>query len=182
MILFSSLPQMAVGRVQPPTQFVAGLFPGDKSTRHETYHLHPPSAKVMNAWNYTSTALYVLLAPTGTPLPFRYSFMCYVLIARANGIRLFVVILLAHTIRCLVSASTIVLAVVIIIIIIVVVIIINIIVVVIVLFCLETRLRPFFTILLFSRRLHLCLHFFCLFCISSLVWYPQWPFSDVFIL
>jgi len=176
MILFSSLPQMAVGRVQPPTQFVAGLFPGDKSTRHETYHLHSPSAEVMNAWNYTSTALYVLLAPTGTPLPLRYSFMCYVLIARANGIRLFVVILLAHTVRCLVFASTIVLVVVIIVIIIIII------VVVIVLFCLETSFRPLFTILLFSRRLHLCLHFFRLFCISSLVWYPQWPFSDVFIL
>ena len=49
MILFSSSPQMIVGRVQPPTRFVAGMFLEDKSTRHEIYHLHPPSAEVMNA-------------------------------------------------------------------------------------------------------------------------------------
>lgn len=35
-------------------------------------------------------------------------------------------------------------------------------------FCLETKFRLFFTTLMFSRLLHLCLHFFCLFCISSL--------------
>jgi len=48
-ILFSSSSQMTVGRVQPSTLFVAGLFPGDKSTRYEMYHLHPSSAEVMNA-------------------------------------------------------------------------------------------------------------------------------------
>ena len=65
MILFSSSSHMAVERVQPPTQLVAGLFPGDKSTRRATDHLRPYSAEVMNAWRYTSTSPYVILAPTG---------------------------------------------------------------------------------------------------------------------
>jgi hypothetical protein len=98
MILFSSSAQMAAGRVQSPSQFVAGLFPRDKSTRRATDHLRRPSrAEVMNAWSYTSTSPYVLLAPTGTPLPLRHSFICcYVLIARPNGIFQFVMIFLAH--------------------------------------------------------------------------------------
>jgi hypothetical protein len=45
MIVFYSSSEMAMGRVQPSTQFEAGLFPGDKSTRRGTDHLNPSSAR-----------------------------------------------------------------------------------------------------------------------------------------
>jgi len=66
---------MAVGRVQPPTQLVEELFPGDKSTRRGTDHLGPSGEEVMNAWSNMSTLPYVLLTPTGTTFPLLYSFI-----------------------------------------------------------------------------------------------------------
>jgi hypothetical protein len=39
-----------------------GSFPGGKAARHEADHSPPSSAKVKNAWSYTSTPQYVLMA------------------------------------------------------------------------------------------------------------------------
>ena len=151
MILFSSSPQMAVGRVQPPTRFVEGLFPGDKSTRRGTGHLRPFSAEIMNAWSYTSTSPHVLSGAYRDKFTFTL-FFYMLLYAHSQSKRNVSVCCdpscthdkklgLRFDNRLRRRHRP---------------------------FCLETKFRPFFTILIFSRLLHLCLHYVCLFCISSL--------------
>jgi hypothetical protein len=54
---------MALGATQPPLQWVPGtLSLGVKWLGHEADHSPPSSAKVKNAWSYTSTPQYVFMA------------------------------------------------------------------------------------------------------------------------
>jgi hypothetical protein len=61
--LFTAVPGPAVGPTQPPIQWVTGtLSLGIKRPGREADHLAPSSAEVKNAWSYTSTPPYVLMA------------------------------------------------------------------------------------------------------------------------
>jgi hypothetical protein len=54
--LFTTASRMALGPTQPPIQWVPGaLSLGVKQLGHEADHSPPSSAKVKNAWSYTST-------------------------------------------------------------------------------------------------------------------------------
>jgi hypothetical protein len=54
--LFTTTSRMAVGLTQPPIQWVSRALPlGVKWPGHEADHSPPSSAKVKNAWSYTST-------------------------------------------------------------------------------------------------------------------------------
>jgi hypothetical protein len=55
--LFTTVSRTALGPTQPPIQWVPGLLSlGVKQLRHEADHSPPSSAKVKNAWSYTSTS------------------------------------------------------------------------------------------------------------------------------
>jgi hypothetical protein len=59
--LFTTASRMVLGPTQPPIQWVPGaLSLGVKQPRHKADHL-PSSAKVKNAWNYTSTPQYTFM-------------------------------------------------------------------------------------------------------------------------
>jgi len=56
LLLFATTSRPALGPTQPPIQWVSGvLFPRIKRQGRECDHLPPSSAKVNNAWSYTST-------------------------------------------------------------------------------------------------------------------------------
>jgi hypothetical protein len=53
----------ALGTTHPPIQWVPGaLSLGAKRPGHDANHSPPPSAEVKNAWSYTSTPRYALMA------------------------------------------------------------------------------------------------------------------------
>jgi hypothetical protein len=55
--------RLGPGVTQPPIHWLAGaLSPGVKWTGREADHSPPPNTKVKNAWNYTSTLPYVIMA------------------------------------------------------------------------------------------------------------------------
>jgi hypothetical protein len=61
--LFTTMSRMAVGPTQPPIQLVPGaLSLGVMHPGHEADHSLPYSAKVRNAWSYTSTPQYIFTA------------------------------------------------------------------------------------------------------------------------
>jgi hypothetical protein len=61
--LFTTASRTALGPTQPPIQWIrAALSLGVKRPGHEVDHSPPSSAKVKNAWSYTSTPQYVFMA------------------------------------------------------------------------------------------------------------------------
>jgi hypothetical protein len=73
--LFTTASRPVPDPTLPPIQWVAGsLSLGVKWSRREADHPPPSSAEVKNAWSYTSTPQYILMAwcsvkSTGTTLP-----------------------------------------------------------------------------------------------------------------
>jgi len=71
--LFTTASRMVLETTQPPIQWLIGaLTLGVKWPGCEADHSPLPSAKVKNAWSYTSTPLYVFIAwclVKGTTLP-----------------------------------------------------------------------------------------------------------------
>jgi predicted membrane channel-forming protein YqfA (hemolysin III family) len=60
--IFTTTSRTALGPMQPPIQWVPGtLSLGVKQLGHEADHSLPSSAKVKNAWSYTSTAQYAFM-------------------------------------------------------------------------------------------------------------------------
>jgi hypothetical protein len=60
--LFTTASRMALGPTQPPIQWVSGaLSLGVKRPEREADHSLPSSAKVKNAWSYTSIPRYVFM-------------------------------------------------------------------------------------------------------------------------
>jgi hypothetical protein len=61
--LFTTASRPALGPTQLPIQWVPGVLSlGVKRPRREADHSLPSSAEVKNAWSYTSTPQYVLMA------------------------------------------------------------------------------------------------------------------------
>jgi hypothetical protein len=61
--LFTTMFRMALEPTQPPIQWARGaLSLGLKRPGREADHLPPSSAKVKNAWSYTSTPQYIFMA------------------------------------------------------------------------------------------------------------------------
>jgi hypothetical protein len=61
--LFSTASSPALGPTQPPIQWVPEApSPGVKRSWRKADHSTPSSAEVKNAWSYTSTRQYVLMA------------------------------------------------------------------------------------------------------------------------
>jgi hypothetical protein len=61
-LLFTTVLRPALESTQPPIQWVIGaLFLGVKWLGCEADNSPPSSAKVKNAWSYTSTSLYVFM-------------------------------------------------------------------------------------------------------------------------
>jgi hypothetical protein len=61
--LFTTVSRTALRPTQPPIQWVQGDHSlGVKRPRREADHSPPSSARIKNAWNYTSTAQYFFMA------------------------------------------------------------------------------------------------------------------------
>jgi hypothetical protein len=81
--LFATASRPALGPTQTPIQCVRGaLSPGIKRPVREADYSPPTSAEVKNAWNYTSTPLYVFMAWC---LNKRYVLMAWCLVKHRNN-------------------------------------------------------------------------------------------------
>jgi hypothetical protein len=61
--LFTTVSRTALGPTQPPLQWALGVLSfGVKQPGHDADYSPPTSAKVKNAWSYTSTPQYVFMA------------------------------------------------------------------------------------------------------------------------
>jgi hypothetical protein len=63
LVLFATASRPALGPTQPPIQWVPGALSLEvKQPGREADHSPPSSGEVKNAWSYTSTTQYVLMA------------------------------------------------------------------------------------------------------------------------